>query len=141
MDNDLLINGKGIKIFKIVYSAIIPVLIFAGGTYLPVDYSPLPILVGAMLHLLPFVFTLSLIKKACPDKALPLIIGDLVRVTCVSILSCVMCEVALLLMYGANQYRGLLALIMSLIFLLLWGVYALLYTLTIKHIKKKNDNK
>ena len=137
--NNELINSKGIKVFKIVYSAIIPVLIFTGATYLPVDYSALPIFIGAFLHLLPFVFTLSLIGKVCPDRALPLIIGDLVRVTSVSVMSCVMCEIILLFMYGSDQYRGLLTLIMSLIFLLLWGVYSLLYMLKIKHIKKKTD--
>lgn len=128
--------SKSVNVFKILFSAILQLLVFSGVTFLPQDYSALPILGGAVMSVFPYVFTLFLLKHSHPKRALTLILGDLWRVVGVSVMTCVICEVALLIAYGENQYRGFMTLVLALIYVMVWACYSLVFFIRIKSLNR-----
>ncbi len=127
---------RAVRLGKIVYSALLPLFVFAGVTFLPEDVTFAALFAGALLHVLPYVFTLILLKSNHPKTARGLIFGDFLRVVCPSIAGCLVGELILLLAYGPSQYRGLVTMMLGIIYLLLWCVYSAVYFLLIRRYNR-----
>ena len=135
------LSNKQMIIAKAIFAGIIPILTFFSLELLDYQLNMFAIgLFGAgLLFTIPFYLTLAKIKKSPPEPVAKYIIIDFITITFVAVLSSLACDLVNIIRFGMQDFSGITTLLLSLIFLLINIVFAIMYTITMKKKSPKKE--